>query len=270
MEFKDQLKKLRLEHHLTQKELANIIFVSRSAIAKYENGNGYPSPETLSALADYFHIDVHEFEINKVTINNKTNYLGLSLWSIFVVAVVSVSLLIKHQIESRPYIAKHDSYFYKEKTETLYAGYFYEEYGCAKLTFGGRKLGSGFEKIEIPKDITAGDALIITYIGQMSDWTFQYGTLQTVSLYKDSKILSYEFMKTDVIKVELDEYKDISSDIDNLNSQFDNQISQIITRKIDYYFVSTSGYYASKFYYSTYVLNGFHYLGAIYSYNPRT
>ena len=270
MEFKDQLKKLRLEHHLTQKELADIIFVSRSAIAKYENGNGYPSPETLSALADYFHIDIKEFHIDKAPINNKANHIGLSLWTIFVALSVSISLLIKHNIESRPYVRKHDEYFYREKVNTLYAGYWYEQYGCAKLTFGGRLLGKGFEKIEIPEDITAGDALTITYIGQMTDLTFDYGTLQTVSLYKDSKILSYSFTKAEVTKVNLEEYQNISSEVANLNNQFDNEVNKIITRKIDYRFVDTDGYYAKKFYYSSYTLDDKNYIGSLYSYNPRT
>ena len=62
MEFKDKLKKLRTEAGVSQEALAEAIHVSRSAIAKYENGNGNPSNETLKALAFYFGVDVSEFK----------------------------------------------------------------------------------------------------------------------------------------------------------------------------------------------------------------
>ena len=55
VEFKDKLRKLRTEAGLSQEALAEIIHISRSAIAKYENGNGKPSEETLKALEFYFY-----------------------------------------------------------------------------------------------------------------------------------------------------------------------------------------------------------------------
>lgn len=54
MELKDKLKKLRMDQGMTQSELANAIFVSRSAIAKWENGLGMPSEESLNALSAFF------------------------------------------------------------------------------------------------------------------------------------------------------------------------------------------------------------------------
>ncbi len=55
--FKEKLKQLRTEQGLTQKELAEIIFVSRSAICKWEMGNGYPSDVNLEALCEYFKVE---------------------------------------------------------------------------------------------------------------------------------------------------------------------------------------------------------------------
>lgn len=54
MEFKDKLKNLRKEKGLSQQALADAIFVSRSAVAKWENGLGLPSAESRQALLDYF------------------------------------------------------------------------------------------------------------------------------------------------------------------------------------------------------------------------
>ena len=39
MELKDKLKKLRQEKGLTQAQLAQAVFVSRSTVAKWENGD---------------------------------------------------------------------------------------------------------------------------------------------------------------------------------------------------------------------------------------
>ena len=47
MGFKDKLRNLRVKVGLFQKALADAVHVSRSAIAKYENGGGKPSEETL-------------------------------------------------------------------------------------------------------------------------------------------------------------------------------------------------------------------------------
>ncbi len=71
MEFKDKLKKLRTENGLTQEALAEAIHVSRSAIAKYENGNGYPSKETLESLAYYFGVDISELESDEIIVKRK-------------------------------------------------------------------------------------------------------------------------------------------------------------------------------------------------------
>lgn len=54
MEFKDKLKTLRKEKGLTQAQLAEQLFVSRSTVAKWENGLGLPNPEAMQALEAFF------------------------------------------------------------------------------------------------------------------------------------------------------------------------------------------------------------------------
>ena len=56
MEFKDKLKKVRTEKGLTQAQLAETIFVSRSTIAKWENGLGLPGDESMTLLMEHFGI----------------------------------------------------------------------------------------------------------------------------------------------------------------------------------------------------------------------
>lgn len=73
MDFKDKLKKLRNENGLSQEALAEAVHISRSAIAKYENGNGNPSEETLKALAVYFGVEVDELRSDNIIKKNRKN-----------------------------------------------------------------------------------------------------------------------------------------------------------------------------------------------------
>ena len=65
MKFKDRLKALRTERGLTQKELGEKIFVTRSAIAKWENGLGLPSAASYEALLSFFEVEREAFPLNE-------------------------------------------------------------------------------------------------------------------------------------------------------------------------------------------------------------
>ena len=55
--FKDKLKELRIQKGISQYELAEKLFVSRSAIAKWENGNGIPSDTNLETICEFFGVE---------------------------------------------------------------------------------------------------------------------------------------------------------------------------------------------------------------------
>ena len=60
MEFNEKLQRLRAKENLTQEELAEKLFVSRTAISKWESGRGYPSIDSLKTIAKYFHVTIDE------------------------------------------------------------------------------------------------------------------------------------------------------------------------------------------------------------------
>ena len=68
MEFKDYLKHYRTERGVSQQTLADAIFVSRSAVAKWENGLGIPSEESYRALLEYFSISAEEFPLHSTSV----------------------------------------------------------------------------------------------------------------------------------------------------------------------------------------------------------
>ena len=60
MEFHEKLQALRKSRGLTQEELAEALYVSRTAISKWESGKGYPSIDSLKGIATYFSVTVDE------------------------------------------------------------------------------------------------------------------------------------------------------------------------------------------------------------------
>ena len=60
MNWNEKLQSLRKQKGLTQEELAAALYVSRTAISKWESGRGYPNIDSLKAIAAYFDVTVDE------------------------------------------------------------------------------------------------------------------------------------------------------------------------------------------------------------------
>lgn len=54
--FADILKRLRQSRNVNQKQFANAVFISPSAVSQYETGRTMPSRETLERIAKYFDV----------------------------------------------------------------------------------------------------------------------------------------------------------------------------------------------------------------------
>ena len=52
MEFNEKLQELRKQKGLTQEKLAEALYVSRTAISKWESGRGYPNIDSLKQIAN--------------------------------------------------------------------------------------------------------------------------------------------------------------------------------------------------------------------------
>ena len=60
MEFSEKLQTLRRQKGITQEELASHLYVSRTAISKWESGRGYPNIDSLKAIARFYSISLDE------------------------------------------------------------------------------------------------------------------------------------------------------------------------------------------------------------------
>ena len=80
MSFSENLKQIRKEHNLSQEELAELLDVSRQAVSKWEQGQGYPEVEKLLLLSSKLNISLDALmsvEINHVAGARKENNSGL-------------------------------------------------------------------------------------------------------------------------------------------------------------------------------------------------
>ena len=60
MDFNEKLQSLRKSKGLTQEELADALFVSRTAISKWESGRGYPSIDSLKDISKFFSVSIDD------------------------------------------------------------------------------------------------------------------------------------------------------------------------------------------------------------------
>ena len=60
MEFHEKLQELRKNKGVTQEELAEVLYVSRTAISKWESGRGYPSIDSLKEISNYFSVTIDD------------------------------------------------------------------------------------------------------------------------------------------------------------------------------------------------------------------
>jgi transcriptional regulator with XRE-family HTH domain len=139
MEFKENLRRLRMEKGLTQAQLAEKLFVSRSTVAKWENGLGLPNPESMSMLESLFDISASELATKEpeeviVKKNQKLRIIvSVILWSLFLVLFIYMMCL--------PFAIHKGNYgFYPKMAAGSYADRAYIDTGDYRIyyfTFGG-------------------------------------------------------------------------------------------------------------------------------------
>ena len=102
MKFSERLKNYRKQNNITQQELADNLFVSRSAVAKWEQDRGLPSEDILQKISKLIGITIEELisekELRAITIenSNKLNKQKFSLkilFSILLATIIFISII---------------------------------------------------------------------------------------------------------------------------------------------------------------------------------
>lgn len=174
MEFNEKLQELRKNKGLTQEELAQRLYVSRTAVSKWESGRGYPNIESLKAIAHFFSVSLDDLlstdealviasEEKKSTENRLRDtvmaladicallFLFLPLFAVRSGDTVSeVSLLWLFGVE--PYLEA--SYFVAVAFTSLF--------GVVELAFQGLQLGA-IDRIKTKLSLALGVILVILF-----------------------------------------------------------------------------------------------------------
>lgn len=98
LEFHEKLQELRKIRGLTQEELAEALFVSRTAISKWESGRGYPSIDSLKEISRYFSVSIDDLLSGDQLIfiaekENKSNLNSLCDLLLGIVDLLSLMLI---------------------------------------------------------------------------------------------------------------------------------------------------------------------------------
>ena len=277
MEFKEKLKKLRTENGLSQEALADAVHISRSAIAKYENGNGNPSEETLMALAVYFGVEVNDLKDDS-EIKRKTNKAIIKTVAIIVTSVIALGGIVTGTtfgILNNVNIVRYTYIDYELRTENISLNYYYDDV-YATLLYGGCNLGHSFDSMIQPSNLIAGDVLHFDYVGKLADPIYSIpGEIDIVG-----RLESYHFIKTEIRNYHSD-LGPIKDNLDVLCGMYQIEFEYVITNRNgrNGTYVSLDSYdgsdlYVSIDYKSMYMGSDQHetkrpIVAALYSYNPR-
>ncbi|QVK18624.1 helix-turn-helix transcriptional regulator [Mycoplasmatota bacterium] len=130
MEFCEKLQQFRKQKDMTQKQLAEQLFVSRTAISKWESGKGYPNIESLKSISKLFSVSIDDLLSGEELINlaaseNRSNMgevLSLIYGILDLMAIVFIFLPFYGQLDgefirSVTLFAYHDV---SAMTRTLY------------------------------------------------------------------------------------------------------------------------------------------------------
>ncbi|HCS24500.1 MAG TPA: hypothetical protein DIU44_01090 [Acholeplasmatales bacterium] len=96
--FSDKLKKLRLSKNLTQDQLAKLIYVSRSAVAKWEQNRGFPNIDALQRISKIFEVSIDDLlsdkELKILEVINNKKKISLQRKIIISLSILTAIILI--------------------------------------------------------------------------------------------------------------------------------------------------------------------------------
>ena len=99
MEFSEKLQELRKSKDMTQEELAEALYVSRTAISKWESGRGFPSIDSLKEISNFFSVSIDELLSAEKMVSiaereNKENIQNICNMLFGIVDLLAVSLIL--------------------------------------------------------------------------------------------------------------------------------------------------------------------------------
>ena len=99
MEFCEKLQELRKNKGITQEELAEALYVSRTAVSKWESGRGYPSIDSLKDISKFFSVSIDDLLSGEKLLSlaekeNKSNIRNMCNLLLGIVDLFSIVLIV--------------------------------------------------------------------------------------------------------------------------------------------------------------------------------
>ena len=107
------IKKLRKQHHLTQKEFADKLGVTYQAVSKWENGKNMPDITLLKEISNIFNIDIEELLTGKKVIENKKRKKNRVIIYILIIWLLIIGIIL-----AIIYHDEHNSFEFKTMSST--------------------------------------------------------------------------------------------------------------------------------------------------------
>lgn len=167
MELNEKLQELRKNKGLTQEELAAALYVSRTAVSKWESGRGLPSIDSLKQISAFFDVSIDDLlsadkALSLAEQENKASqrsFCDLLLGISDLCAILLILLPLYPHVDGKTVYAV--DFFTYAKT-AAFSGWIFAFLFAGLILTGAVKIGSVCGKTETAQPLLTGISLCIS------------------------------------------------------------------------------------------------------------
>ena len=167
MELNEKLQELRKNKGLTQEELAAALYVSRTAVSKWESGRGLPSIDSLKEISAFFDVSIDELlsadkALSLAEQENKASqrsFCDLLLGISDLCAILLILLPLYPRVDGKTVYAVD---FLTYARTAAFSGWIFAFLFAGLILTGAVKIGSVCGKTETAQPLLTGISLCIS------------------------------------------------------------------------------------------------------------
>ena len=167
MELNEKLQELRKNKGLTQEELAAALYVSRTAVSKWESGRGLPSIDSLKQISAFFDVSIDDLlsadkALSLAEQENKArqrSFCDLLLGISDLCAILLILLPLYPRVDGKTVYAVD---FLTYARTAAFSGWIFAFLFAGLILTGAVKIGSVCGKTEMAQPLLTGISLCIS------------------------------------------------------------------------------------------------------------